>query len=122
MKVKKLINELQKFNEDTELDFVIYSGDEDTDENDTPIDYIGEIDTSLLDSDTPRVTIGFEKTMNLREQLIKKLTSSKIDDYMEAVETYGTSCGILDELFKNGFKGFNNYTTEELKNELGEVA
>lgn len=61
MKVKELIKELEKYNQDTELDFVIYSGNEDTDEDDLPIKYMGEIDTSLLDHDKPRLTIGFEK-------------------------------------------------------------
>jgi hypothetical protein len=61
MKIKELIKELKRFNENTELDFVIYSGNEDTDEDDIPIKYIGEIDTSLLDDANPRLTIGFEK-------------------------------------------------------------
>lgn len=60
MKIKDLIKKFKTYNEDTELDFVIYSGNEDTDEDDTPIKYIGEIDTSLLDDENPRLTIGFE--------------------------------------------------------------
>jgi len=60
MKIKELIEELKSYGEDTELDFVIYSGNEDTDEDDTPIEYIGEIDTSLLHDANPRLTIGFE--------------------------------------------------------------
>lgn len=60
MKIKELIEELKSYREDTELDFVIYSGSEDTDEDDIPIEYIGEIDTSLLDDANPRLTIGFE--------------------------------------------------------------
>ena len=60
MKIKELIEELKSYGEDTELDFVIYSGSEDTDEDDIPIEYIGEIDTSLLHDANPRLTIGFE--------------------------------------------------------------
>ena len=65
MKIKELIEELKSYGEDTELDFVIYSGSEDTDEDDIPIKYIGEIDTSLLDDANPRLTIGFEKQASL---------------------------------------------------------
>ncbi len=61
MKIKELIKELEKYNQDTELDFVIYSGNEDTDQDDIPVKYIGEIDTSLLDHDYPRLTIGLGK-------------------------------------------------------------
>ena len=60
MKIKELIKELEKYNQNTELDFVIYSGNEDTDEDDAPIKYMGEIDTSLIDNDNPRITIGFK--------------------------------------------------------------
>jgi hypothetical protein len=61
MKIKELIKELKKYNQDTELDFVIYSGNEDTDQDDIPVKYMGEIDTSLLDHDYPRLTIGLGK-------------------------------------------------------------
>ncbi len=67
MKIKDLIKELKTYNEDTELDFVIYSGNEDTDEDDTPIKYIGEIDTSLLDDENPRLIIGFETNNKQQE-------------------------------------------------------
>jgi len=60
MKIKDLIEDLHRFDKETELDFVIYSGNEDTDEDDIPIKYIGEIDTSLIDDENPRLTIGFE--------------------------------------------------------------
>jgi len=62
MKIKDLIEDLQKFDKETELDFKIYSGNEDTDEDDIPIKYIGEIDTSLIDDENPRLTIGFESS------------------------------------------------------------
>ena len=68
MKIKDLIEELKTYNEDTKLDFVIYSGNEDTDEDDTPIKYLGEIDTSLLDDENPRLTIGF-KTNNKQQEV-----------------------------------------------------
>jgi hypothetical protein len=61
MKIKELIKELEKYNQDTELDFVIYSGNEGTDQDDIPVKYMGEIDTSLLDHDYPRLTIGLGK-------------------------------------------------------------
>lgn len=67
MKIKDLIKELQTYNQNTELDFVIYSGNEDTDEDDTPIKYIGEINTSLLDDENPRLTIGFETNNKQQE-------------------------------------------------------
>ncbi len=60
MKIKKLIEELKSYGEDTELDFVINSGNEDTDYYDLPLRYEGEIDTSMLDSDNPRLTISFK--------------------------------------------------------------
>lgn len=60
MKIRKLIKELEKYNQETELDFVIYSGNEDTDCYDLPLKYIGEIDTSLLDDDKPRLTVAFK--------------------------------------------------------------
>jgi hypothetical protein len=60
MKIKDLIDDLQRFDKETELDFVIYSGNEDTDQEDVLIKYIGEIDTSLIDEENPRLTIGFE--------------------------------------------------------------
>lgn len=60
MKIKDLIEDLQRFDKETELDFVIYSGNEDTDQEDVLIKYVGEIDTSLIDDENPRLTIGFE--------------------------------------------------------------
>jgi hypothetical protein len=60
MRIKDLIEDLQRFDKETKLDFVIYSGNEDTDQDDISIRYIGEIDTSLIDHDNPRLTIGFE--------------------------------------------------------------
>jgi len=60
MKIKDLIEDLQTYDKETELDFKIYSGNEDTDEDDIPIEYIGEIDTSLMSDINPRLTIGFE--------------------------------------------------------------
>jgi hypothetical protein len=60
MKIKKLIEQLKLYNQDTEINFVMYSGNEDTDSYDLPIKYIGEIDTSLLDGDIPKLTVGFK--------------------------------------------------------------
>jgi len=76
MKIKKLISELKKYKSNTELDFVIYSGNEDTDCDDLPLKYIGGIDTSLIDYEKPRLTLAF-KSPNLKYSYNKSWSLKK---------------------------------------------
>ena len=68
MKITKVIKELQKYvdeyGENVKVNFKMVAPETicDSDEMDIPIDYVGEIGTSLLDSfpENPRVEIGFK--------------------------------------------------------------
>lgn len=62
MKIKDLIKELSKHDDNVELIFKLIPDTpeaQDDDTQDETIYYIGEIGTSLLDSDNPRLEIGF---------------------------------------------------------------
>lgn len=59
MKIKDLIKELKRYGEETEINFVLGSENEDTDYYDLPLIYEGEIDTSMLDDDNPSLTVSF---------------------------------------------------------------
>lgn len=60
MKIKDLIKELKSYGEETEIDFVLNSENEDTDYYDLPLIYEGEIDTSMLYHENPRLTVSFK--------------------------------------------------------------
>ena len=61
-KVKELIKELKRYKDDTEVLFKIVAPEEvaEDDTKDIEITWYGEIGTSLLDNDEPRVEIGLQ--------------------------------------------------------------
>ena len=60
MKIQKLIEELKQYPSETEVSFSLVV-DEDNACQDESLEWIGEIDTSLMDSENPIITIGLEK-------------------------------------------------------------
>jgi hypothetical protein len=62
MKVKDIIKELKRYKDDTEVLFKIVAPEEvaEDDTKDIEITWYGEIGTSLLDNDKPRIEIGLQ--------------------------------------------------------------
>jgi hypothetical protein len=60
MTIQKLIEELKQYPSETEISFSLVL-DENNACQDESLEWIGEIDTSLMDCDNPRITIGLEK-------------------------------------------------------------
>ena len=60
MTIQKLIEELKQYPSETEVSFSLVV-DENNACQDESLEWIGEIDTSLMDSDNPTITIGLEK-------------------------------------------------------------
>ena len=60
MTIQKLIQELKQYPSETEVFFSLVL-DQNNACQDESLEWIGEIDTSLMDSDNPRITIGLEK-------------------------------------------------------------
>jgi len=59
MKVKELIKELKNY-ENLDCLFMLINDDHDSNK-DIPIKWVGEIDTSMIDSDDPRIEFGLKK-------------------------------------------------------------
>ena len=60
MTIEKLIKELKQYPKETEVSFSLIE-DEHDESQDEKINWIGEIDTSLLESEKPSLVFGFEK-------------------------------------------------------------
>jgi len=60
MTIQKLIEELKQYPSETEISFSLVV-DENNACQDESLEWIGEIDTSLMHSDNPTITIGLEK-------------------------------------------------------------
>ena len=60
MTIQKLIQELKQYPSETEVFFSLVL-DQNNACQDESLEWIGEIDTSLMDIDNPRITIGLEK-------------------------------------------------------------
>lgn len=60
MTIEKLIQELKQYPSETEVSFSLVL-DQNNACQDESLEWIGEIDTSLMDIDNPRITIGLEK-------------------------------------------------------------
>ena len=64
MKIKDLIKDLSKYNGNVDVCFRLVPNipeATDTDAYDTPVKYMGEIDTSLLDAEKPALYLGFKE-------------------------------------------------------------
>ena len=59
MTIKQLIKELQSYPSNTQVNFKLVK-DKHDESQDEIITWVGEIDTSLLDSDEPSLDIGLE--------------------------------------------------------------
>jgi hypothetical protein len=60
MKIKELIKKLKNYDENLECLFMLVEDDHDSNK-DILIKWIGEIDTSMIDSEDPRIEFGFER-------------------------------------------------------------
>ena len=60
MKIKKLIKDLKNYDENLECLFMLVNDNYDSNK-DIPIKWIGEIDTSMIYSDNPRIEFGLKK-------------------------------------------------------------
>ena len=60
MKIKGLIKKLKEYDENLECLFMLVEDDYNSDK-DIPMKWYGEIDTSMIDSENPRIEFGFEK-------------------------------------------------------------
>jgi len=60
MKIKGLIKKLKEYDENLECLFMLVEDDHNSDK-DIPMKWYGEIDTSMIDSENPRIEFGFEK-------------------------------------------------------------
>ena len=60
MKIKELIKELKDYDENLDCLFMLVEDDYDSDK-DIPIKWEGEIDTSMVYSDNPRIEFGLKK-------------------------------------------------------------
>lgn len=59
MKIQKLIKELKQYPSETEVSFSLVV-DENNACQDKSLEWIGEIDTSLMDCDSPTIYIGLQ--------------------------------------------------------------
>ena len=60
MKIKELIKKLKDYDENLECLFMLVEDDDDSNK-DIPIKWYGEIDTSMIDSEDPRIEFGLKK-------------------------------------------------------------
>ena len=62
MKIKELIKELKNYDDNLECDFMLVQ-DYNESLKDIPVKWMGEIDTSMVYSDDPRIEIGLVKIL-----------------------------------------------------------
>ena len=60
MKIKQLIKQLKAYDQNLNILFKLIINDYDS-EKDISIKWLGEIDTSMINSDNPRIEFGFKK-------------------------------------------------------------
>jgi hypothetical protein len=60
MKIKELIKKLKNYDENLECLFMLVQDDDDSNK-DIPIKWDGEIDTSMVYSDNPKIEFGLKK-------------------------------------------------------------
>ena len=60
MKIKELIKKLKNYDENLECLFMLVEDDDDSNK-DIPIKWDGEIDTSMVYSDNPKIEFGLKK-------------------------------------------------------------
>ena len=60
MKIKELIKKLKDYDENLECLFMLVE-DNHNSNKDIPIKWYGEIDTSMIDSEDPRIEFGLKK-------------------------------------------------------------
>jgi len=60
MKIKELIKKLKDYDENLECLFMLVEDDHNSNK-DIPIKWYGEIDTSMIDSEDPRIEFGLKK-------------------------------------------------------------
>ena len=68
-------------------------------------------------------SFNMEKVMNVtkREEMVERLIEENMNYFRESEDVYGDSCGQLEDIFRNGFKGFDNMTDAEIKEEYNEI-
>ncbi len=62
MRIKELIKELKNYDNNLECDFILVQ-DYNESLKDIPVKWIGEIDTSMVYSDDPRIEFGLVKVL-----------------------------------------------------------